>query len=719
VQGSALTLDKKAGNAFDTSSLLMALLRASNIPARYVYGTIQVPIAQAMNWAGGFTSPDAAQTFLATGGIPNNALTSGGATKYIRMEHVWVEAFVDFYPSRGAKNIAPDTWVPMDASFKQYTYTDGMDLQAGVPFDANDFLTAAQQGATVNEQEGWVQNLNQGNIQTKLTQYQQQLQSFIESQNPDATVGQVLGAKTIQQSSAPVLAASLPYKLVATGNRYSALPDSLRHKFQYSLYANAYERSIENPLWTYEESTPNLAGKKITLSFVPASEADRQTMESYFPSAHSDGTPIEPDEYPASLPAYDIRVTAELRVDETVVARGGVFTLGTALVGQGGFTRLSDLSDFDLTQEQQVAGQRSALGLSLQGVSAAQLRKIGTRLDATKGSIDAGEVSQITAERLIGDSQTAVLWSYFGGVEAYAAISGRKIDVLDNPTLSYGFVHTAVSPQSRYGVITRADFTGILMDVGHLRRVSFTGDGNMTKWVAYNKARGQYASMLEATMPSSLLSSSQNETDGTSTITLLAAAASAGQKIFRLTETTQSQLADVSQSESVMQNVRSSLAAGKEVVIHQTPIAASGYSGAGYMVLDPSTGAGSYLIEGGANGGYAKSADKSIGIWGHIFEALGVANHDHALSGMGERFALYNVLAKAIQISAACDDMNDAQFIIVRYYIAVLMNLAFVAGLALIFAWNVFLIFAVIALLQLFADHMVNEYLRIRGCKSL
>ena len=154
MQGSALTLDKKAGNAFDTASLLIALLRASGIPARYAYGTIQVPIAQAMNWAGGFTHPDAAQTFLATGGIPNNALTSGGVTKYLQMEHVWVEAFVDFYPSRGAKNLAPDTWVPMDASYKQYAYTEGLDLAAGVPFDAQDFLTAAQDGATVNEQEG-------------------------------------------------------------------------------------------------------------------------------------------------------------------------------------------------------------------------------------------------------------------------------------------------------------------------------------------------------------------------------------------------------------------------------------------------------------------------------------------------------------------------------------------------------------------------------------
>jgi transglutaminase-like putative cysteine protease len=46
-------LQTKRGNAFDTAGLLIALLRASNILARYVYGTIQIPAEQVMNWAAG------------------------------------------------------------------------------------------------------------------------------------------------------------------------------------------------------------------------------------------------------------------------------------------------------------------------------------------------------------------------------------------------------------------------------------------------------------------------------------------------------------------------------------------------------------------------------------------------------------------------------------------------------------------------------------------
>ena len=36
-----------------------------------VYGTIQIPADQAMNWVGGVTKPEAAQQLMGQGGIPN------------------------------------------------------------------------------------------------------------------------------------------------------------------------------------------------------------------------------------------------------------------------------------------------------------------------------------------------------------------------------------------------------------------------------------------------------------------------------------------------------------------------------------------------------------------------------------------------------------------------------------------------------------------------
>ena len=101
---------------------LIALLHAANIQARYAYGTVQVPIAQVMNWVGNVTNPNAALELLAQGGVPATAMIGGGVITRVGMEHVWVEAYIDYVPSRGTRHIAGDTWIPMDPSFNPCLY---------------------------------------------------------------------------------------------------------------------------------------------------------------------------------------------------------------------------------------------------------------------------------------------------------------------------------------------------------------------------------------------------------------------------------------------------------------------------------------------------------------------------------------------------------------------------------------------------------------------
>lgn len=53
----------------------------------------------------------------------------------------------------------------------------------------------------------------------------------------------------------------------------------------------------------------------------------------------------------------------------------------------------------------------------------------------------------------------------------------------------------------------------------------------------------------------------------------------------------------------------------KEVTVHQADINANGWTGMGYMILDPDSGAGAYKISGGANGGkLAKGIASTVSI---------------------------------------------------------------------------------------------------------
>ncbi|MGH8507043.1 MAG: transglutaminase-like domain-containing protein [Stenotrophobium sp.] len=605
IQGSQLTLDKKQGNAFDTSSLLIALLRAANIPSRYVYGTIEVPADKINNWVGGTTSPDATQQLLGQGGIPNAGLTQGGQTVAIRMEHVWVEAYVDAYPSRGARNLTPDAWMPMDASFKQYTYTQGMDLQSAVPFDANAVTNVAEQGATVDQQNDYVQSFSQGNIQSALSNYQDQLKNYIVQQNSNATVGDVLGSKIIQAQSPSTLPTGLPYRVDARGNTYGTLPSSLRQQFQYALYADAQSLSLQDPIFQYQASTPSLAEKKITLVFVPASDSDLQTFESYLPKPHEDGSPIQPGEVPDSFPAYQINVTAQLRINGQIVVQGGEFSLGAALLGQGGFTNMDLGGGWDLTEDSLTAGQMSALGVDLQGISATQLNEIQSSVQSTLTVLQSGDAGALTSENLSGDFLTAGIWSYFSSLDSFGRMVRPKYGISGTSGLSYGFFHIQVAPLLTYGVPTSAIIAGVLMDVGHVRTISYSKDNTVDEWIKYNQIAGMHASAMEHVIPERALSSSvQGQTpQAMSAVKALRIANSVGQKIYLLDQSNQNELANVHQSTDVISDITNAINAGKRVTVSESPISYAGFSGTGYIVTDPHTGSGAYLIAGGARGG--------------------------------------------------------------------------------------------------------------------
>lgn len=619
IQGSQSTLDKQAGNSFDTASLLISLLRAAGIPSRYVYGTIDVPVDKLQNWVGGTTDPNAALNILGQGGIPNLGLAQGGAIKAVRLETVWVEAFVDAYPSRGAKNSHPAVWVPMDPSFKQYTYTSGMDVANQVPFDSAGFLQQAKQGATIDNTNGVIQNLNGQNVSAAITTYQAQVQNWVNSQNANPTTGDILGSKKIQAVTAPVLPTNLPYRVEAAGATYSALPSNLRHQFTYSLYESLDAIADDSPMMSFQDFTSNLAEKKITLIYTPSTPNDLAAIKSYLPQPHSDGSPIQPSELPKSIPAYNISVTPELLVEGQVIATGPSIPLGTSLVGQGGFTT-PDLSNWDLSQEDHVAGRYSALGLSLGGIAPAQLDAVNTRLASTQSALKSGDLSQITGESMSGDMLTAAIWGYHASIESFSRIAQKQAGIVENTGLSYGFIHKDVSPVEKYGVITAITFPGTLIDVSHLRWLSYAADNTTSKWIGYNLMRGHHASAMEHAALERFTNdpSQSSSVQAVSAVKALAMASQLGQKIFSINSSNSAQIAQLQQSDATIEDVTTAVNNGKQVTIHQSSFSFEGQNWTGYTVIDPATGSGAYLIEGGSRG-----ASEPSPAWDFLASALG------------------------------------------------------------------------------------------------
>ena len=247
----------------------------------------------------------------------------------------------------------------------------------------------------------------------------------------------------------------------------------------------------------------------------------------------------------------------------------------------------------------------------------------------------------MTGEQLTGDMLTATLWGYFASVQSNGVIAGSQADVHDRLALSYGLFHAQAQPRKLYGIVTTGiTFKGLNMDVGHLRYQRWVKDDNpqspinnkpeltvngksaaQNRWIAYNKMRGKYASLIEAKVPEEFwvdktTCSYTDETgtvknptlaacvQGISAITALGIAQAQGQKIYTINQDNRATaLPKLTIGGDAGTEIRNAIQAGKEVTFHESQIFAHGWHGYGYSIIDPETGVGAYLIVGAGNGG--------------------------------------------------------------------------------------------------------------------
>jgi len=721
IQGAQMTLLTRQGNSFDTASLLIALLRAAGIHARYVTGTVELPIATVMNWLGGFTSEQAALEFMASGGVPVKAGIAGGKITKALFEHLWVEAFIDYIPSRGAKHVQGqgDTWITLDPSFKQYGYTQGIDIKAAVPFDAPAFLDQLKAGATINETQGYVTGINSLLTQQTMQDYQARVQSYIQQNYPNATVGDVLGKKEIVKQEFPYLLGTLPYSTAVKGSTFTSIPDRLRHKLSFRVENETSATTFVDPeapasvdsSLAISRSLPELAGKKITLSYSPATAQDEAVINSYLPQPHADGTPIQPSELPSKLPAYLINVKPELRVDGQVVATG-------APVGLGGINIFTmTFSDPAYGSDQIVnyldAGVYQAIGLNLGRISQEQLTSVKAKLEATKIRLQNQDFTNLTKDDLLGDVLYATAMAYHAEFDTTNYITARTMRVNAITLPSETSFSTKLKVMLLWGIPRYVQAGGLEMDADRLANVVNAKDGNSDTAKNYMLTSGMTSSALEHSVPEQLLSIPESPAQGISAVKALQIANDQNMPIFTVNQSNiATTLPQLQVDQYVKEDIQSAVNAGKVVAVSKSNVNFNGWTGCGYIVTTPETGAGAYIISGGLSG--AQIVEKNLAanildflrdpasnawlgyvaglssVLGNVGVVLGlmittfmvsftvtdiIVNQDGTLSEKGKVISAYLIIQALEIFAGALSAMNSATFVAILIINALYLEL--------------------------------------------
>jgi hypothetical protein len=577
IQGADYCLQTLQCNDMDTASLLIALLRVSGIHARYVYGTIELPVEKAMNWAGGFTDTNAALEFIASGGTPVAGVVEGGRIAKVRMEHMWVEAYMPYGNYRGSmRDDSIKTWIPLDGSYKQYNYQRGMDLYTAMAINGESYIQAYLSNAS-SPIPAELQSLFPNFVTSPYQYYSKRFFDFLDANFPDAGNEEIIGAETVELSKSiivkeyPYLLGSLSYQAVSKRGSYDSIPNADRHRLSFSIQ-DSFEDSTT---LFYEATLPELAGKRITLSYPPATSADEAVAAQY-------GSIF-------NAPAYLVNVKPVLKINGSEVATGAAVGIGKIQNFAMQFS-LPNRSPNIITNVVTAGDYR---GIAVQ-YNKATVNLVGDSMSTLMGNIGSSNLDDLLGQVLYNIGLSYLHHLSFEE-ELYA--KNFQLALMKEPSEAMAIAHAVT--KWMWGVPYSVKEGGIGIDVDrHIYvPVSLDGDGQRAK--DFMIVSGLGGSAWEHMVLESFF-----DIPSVSAARLLKMAAQQGMPIYTITNANAAGIIpSLEVGDEVLEDIRNAVNAGKEVVISKGNIRYNDWNGVGYIVLDPVTGAVAYMISGGLAGG--------------------------------------------------------------------------------------------------------------------
>ncbi|RFF32618.1 RHS repeat-associated core domain-containing protein [Wenzhouxiangella sediminis] len=257
-RGPAQTLGLRAGNDVDQAALLIALLRASGAPARFVHGTIRLDLERLSGLLGEEQAP-AISRALTRAGIANEPVVSGGQVAAFRFEHTWVSVHVPYANYRGSVlDMSGSAWMALAPAIKSHEWSDhGPGLTALVP-EGEDF-----------EQR----YLDTRAVEESLPLPAEALLQRAETQDPTLDPLAVTGRPYVSAPAHGILPASLPFAVEAVFDESPMLSDSYRQQVEFRMLDEDGAVVLEGSL-----PAAGLVERRVTLSYQPAGSDDHDLI---------------------------------------------------------------------------------------------------------------------------------------------------------------------------------------------------------------------------------------------------------------------------------------------------------------------------------------------------------------------------------------------------------------------------------------------------------
>ncbi|MCI4626437.1 MAG: hypothetical protein L3V56_10810 [Candidatus Magnetoovum sp. WYHC-5] len=479
----------------------------------------------------------------------------------MRFEHVWVDAYVPMFPSMGAANYGVKAWTVIDPSFKETIFKTGTNLSKTVVFDEMNYITS-------NDDRPPVLTYTMAFDDYGTAKQEDFIKYFYSSYIRPREFGRFLG--------------TLQYKSVQSSS-FSEIPSNKRHKIRFVLTTSEIGGDEEVYI---DKDIPAIAGKKITFSYTPSTSEDQSTINYYGGLLHT--------------PSYLIVVKPIIKMEDTAMLTGREMALGSKIKLRVELTNPSELisskSCTNIATADISHGINYTIGLSvLNPSSQARLNQKDT-LMGYDGNI---EDSINAMDGRAGDLLNNIVMDYFAQLNMTARIVAKMMHIHNTLLPSVTLVSSEATYDEVFGVpVSPPILNGIAMDAIKLANSPISVEGDNDSRIAFVKHYGLNSSYLEHKVIENDL-----DTEAVSAVKALQIAAANNIPIYQIdSNNANSIIPTLTVDSGVISAIKNAISAGKEVIISRDNVSVNDWSGVGYIIRNPSTGAGAYMIYSLLNG---------------------------------------------------------------------------------------------------------------------
>ncbi len=557
-----ITLAQQGGNDLDQASLLIALLRAKGIPARYVTGTSRITPQQALEITGA-TDETAAGRIIAGGFRNAKRILDNGTVIGYMMTRTWVEAYIPYTDYRGAGNKSGEgVWVQLDPSFKTLD-SHVKNISADYNSDMLDIISNTQKYYEAN--------------------------SEAEAPAFDKSADIPCYFRSIVKTEGKYIPSTLPYTLVGVDSRYSVMRDSDKDKISIGIDG---ETIVTKPV-------SQLYGKPVTISYEPAHSEDASVMDRY--------------DNLTEVPAYLVNVKPVVTIgsDKYKITDSDISWLFETQLGTDHqmFVRISTGGSTNILVDNIMSGSMYSVNLDLQTITNDDIMACESRTQAAK--------ENFTPKNMCTPDELGAFLNYAGKYyfslcdsqgEMYSALSNiEKTRRLGVAITGYRFAKSA-----SFGMVRNLDYGSFYIDVAYNSALTVSLDGDKRKENEFILGLGTIESYFEGYLWEQLI---DPEETCISTVSVTSIAAKQGiAPVYITQENADKKLENCNITKDVKEEVMDFVNRGLMVELVPETLTIGDWTGTAYTAIDMETGSASYMISGGTAGGSSMNFENLFNI---------------------------------------------------------------------------------------------------------